>query len=227
MAKTPSKKTRSSQQRREYKAKIKKLQDAGLIGKVDTRKHASPATKRILEKYKGFLAGRESAVNAPDAKTARELRRKFGFKGKGKTVIIPRERGERFRISKKGELTSERPNPIEPKTKIKKTFGEKTTSPPGPGERLYYTLPERRRGGTRLRRVTFASFDEMLYFLNNYDINFEDVEDYIEIEKVTVSSARDRSLRDAVNKDHRRKERKSAKRRGVKKKKRPAKKRRR
>ena len=218
MAKRSSTSKRSAQrlsvrQKRDYKSKIEKLQSAGLIGKVDLRKHATPATKRALEKYKGFLSGTESAVKAPDAKTARELRRKFGVKGTGKTIVIPREKGERFTITKSGELASTRPNPAQPRTKIKKVFGEKNIKPPGPNDRVYYTLPQRRRGGAHLRRVTFASFDEMLFFLNNYDINFEDVEDYIEIETVSEGGSDDRRLRDAVNKEHRRKERKAAKRR--------------
>lgn len=216
MAKRNSTASRSRQARKEYRAKIKKLQDAGLIGKVDTRKHADKSTTKTLDKYRGFLAGKESAVAAPDLKTAREIRRKFGFKGKGKTVIIPRERGERFHISKKGELTSVRPNPVEKGTRIKKTFGEKITAPPTSDEKLYYTLPQRKRGGTSIRRATFASFDEMLFFLNAYDINFEDIEDYIEIEKVVKGSARDVDLKTRVAKEHRRASRRSKQRRGGK-----------
>jgi hypothetical protein len=213
MTKRTSTRKVSKQAHKQYIEKVERLQKAGLIGKVDKRKHASPEIQKQISKYSGYLSGKESAVEAPDAKTARALRRKFGFKGKGKTVIIPREKGERFTISKKGELSSVRPNPLEKGTRLKKVFGEKTISPPQANERLYYTLPERRRGGTRIRRVTFASFDEMLFFLNNYDINFEDVEDYIEIEKVVIGSSRDKGLREAVNKEHRRKERKSKQRR--------------
>lgn len=226
MAQRTNTRKRSNQARKEYRAKIKKLQDAGLIGKVDTRKHADKSTTKTLDKYRGFLAGKESAVRAPDLKTARDLRRKFGFKGKGKTVIIPREKGERFSISKKGELSSTRPNPVEPGTRLKKKFGERITAPPTSNERLYYTIPQRRRGGVTLRRATFATFDEMLFFLNAYDINFEDIEDYIEIEKVTRGGSRDVDLKSRVAAEHRRASRKARKRRAGYKKKRRTKKRR-
>ena len=215
MAKTPSKVRRSAQQRN-YASKIRKLQSAGLIGKVDLRKHASPATKRALAKYAGVLSGKESAVQAPDAKTARELRRKFGLSGTGKTVVIPREKGERFSISKSGTVTSVRPNPANKRQRIKKTLGEKTLRPPAENEHLYYVLPERKRGLGNLKRKVFSSFDEMLFYLQSYDINFEDIEDYVEIENVEEGSNRDQQLKTRITKDRQR--RRAAKKRASKKK---------
>jgi hypothetical protein len=184
-----SKSSRPSQ----YKRDIKKLQDAGLIGKVDLRKHATPAVKRTLDRYRSFLLGKESAVQAHTIKEARQLRRKFGLKGSGKTIVIPREKGERFNVTSKGEITSTRPNPANPDEKIKKTIGKTGAKRTG-NEKAYYTLPERQRGLGRVKRHTFASFDEMLYYLNAYDISFDDIEDFIEIEEVLPTSRRAKTL---------------------------------
>jgi hypothetical protein len=184
-----SKSTRPAQ----YKRDIKKLQDAGLIGKVDFRKHATPAIKRTMERYRSFLIGKESAVQAHTIKEGRELRRKFGLKGSGKTVIIPREKGERFHVTREGDITSVRPNPANPDERIKKTIGRKFAKRTG-NERAYYTLPERQRGLGRVKRHTFSTFDEMLYYLNAYDISFEDIEEFIEIEEVQPTSKRAKTL---------------------------------
>jgi len=180
-------------QRAIYKSKIKKLQDAGLLGHVDLRQKANPKAIRAFERYRSFLAGKDTAVKATDRKTARALRKKFGLKGSGKTIVIPKEKGERYSITAKGEITSVRPNPAEPGTKIKKTLGQKYKVRTG-NERAYYTLPERKRGLGRIQRRTFANFDELLYYLNAYDINFDDVEEYIEIEEVTRNSKRAKNL---------------------------------
>lgn len=188
-----SKKPGSKQARKNYASKIKKLQSAGLIGKVDTRKHASPATKRALEKYRSYLAGKESAVAASSIKEARALRRKYGLKGTGKTIVIPREKGEKFHVTKSGEITSVRPNPANPAERIKKTINKRGAKRTG-NEKAYYTLPERQRGLGRVKRHTFSSFDEMLYYLNAYEINFDDIEEYIEIEEVQPKSRRAKNL---------------------------------
>jgi len=189
-----SKNSPKAQGKAAYKSNIEKLQNAGLIGKVDFRKKATPAIKRKIEKYRSFLAGKESAVQAHSQKEARELRRKFGLKGDGKTIIIPREKGERFHVNKEGEITSTRPNPAAPGTTIKKTIGQKYKPARTGNEKLYYTLPERQRGLGRVKRHTFSSFDEMLYYLNAYEINFDDVEEFIEIEEFLPTYRKAKSL---------------------------------
>ena len=188
-------------QREIYKSKIVKLQKAGLIGDIDLRKKATPAIKRKLEKYAGFLIGKESVVKAKTAKDARELRRKFGLKGDGKSIVIPREKGERLKIDAKGQITSIRPNPANPKEKIKKTIGEKLGAVKRGEGNVYYTLPTRKRGLGTLKRKTFANFDELLFYLKAYDIDLTDVEDYIEIEEVSPVSERAKTLDATIKRD--------------------------
>lgn len=174
-------------QRSIFKKNVEKLQRAGLIGEVDFRKKATPAIIRRIEKYKSVIAGNAAAVQAPDLATARRLRKTLGLKGTGKTLVIPKEKGERYRYQKStGEIVSERKG-YNPGEKIKKTLSQSFPSqpPPGSNKRLYYTIPERTRGAGKLKRRTFGTFDEMLYYISKYDVRFEDIEDRIEIEEIT------------------------------------------
>jgi hypothetical protein len=178
----------------QYVAKVKKLQRAGLLGKVDFRKHATPAVKRALEKHRSFLIGKETAIQASSIGEARALRRKYNLKGRDKTILIPREKGERFNVTKQGEITSVRPNPANPKQRIKKTIGRRDIKNRTGNEKFYYTLPERQRGLGRIKRHTFASNDELLFYLNAYEINFDDIVDYIEIEELLPTSRKAKAL---------------------------------
>ena len=190
MAKRNSRQT----QRDIYRINIKKLQRAGLIGDVDFRKKATPAIVRRLEKYKSVLVGKASVVQAPDLTTARNLRKTLGLKGSGKSIVIPREKGERYKLKKStGEIVSRRRGFNEGEI-IEKTLGSRFPAPPPAhsGRRLYYTIPERTRGAGRLKRKTFGSFDEMLFYMAQYDIDFSSLEDRIEVEEITTGSRFDK-----------------------------------
>lgn len=185
---------RGKTQRSIYIFNIKKLQRAGLIGKVDTRKKATPAIVQRLEKYRAVLVGKAQVVQAPDLATARRLRKTLGLKGSGKTIIVPKEKGEKYSLKKStGEIVSTRKGYRKGET-IKKTLGSKFPAQPAPNsnKRLYYTIPSGTRGASRLKRKTFHSFDEMLYYLSKYEVEFEDIEDRIEIEEVVKGGRKDK-----------------------------------
>jgi hypothetical protein len=212
MPKTNPKKT----QRDIFKKNVEKLQKAGLLGPVDFRKKATPATIKRLEKYKSVLVGKASVVKAADVATAQRLRKTLGLKGSGKTLVIPREKGERYSLQKStGEIVSTRKGYNEGET-IRKTLGSKFPAhPPAHSEkRLYYTIPERTRGAGRLKRKTFGSFDEMLYYLSKYDVNFEDIEDRIEIEEIQKGGRKDKARQHKIH-DEREAARKRYKRRNA------------
>lgn len=207
-------------QRQIYKKNVEKLQRAGLLGSVDFRKKATPTIVRRLEKYRSVLVGKSAVVKAPDAETARKLRKTLGLGGSGKTLVIPKEKGERYSFQKStGEITSKRKG-YNPGEQIKKTLSKNFPSPPAPGsgKRLYYTIPERTRGAGRLKRKTFGSFDEMLFYISKYDVKFEDIEDRIEIEEITKGGRTDTkrqkkiySEREAAQKKYRRRNKRRAK----------------
>lgn len=166
-----------------YRKKVAKLQKAGLLGKVNLRLSRDPKARRAIIKYKDYLSGKSAAVKAPNAATARKLSSDLEVSRKGNVLFIPREPKEHnFRITKSGELKSTRPNPLG--GNITRAVG-KRAKPPKPGERVYYTIRERRRGLGTIKRTTFANFDDLLEYLSAYDLNWEDVEPYFETETLS------------------------------------------
>lgn len=194
-----SKKSRPDQ-RRFFKKQVERLQRLGLMGKIDLRKKASAATIRQVERYKDLLVGKAAAVKT-DKATAAALRKEFGLRGRGGTVVIPKEKREKFRVTAAGELKSTRPGYIEGET-ITKIVSKKFHAPK-PGEKAYYTIPERTRGAGKLKRRTFSTFDEMLYYLSKYEINFEDIEDRIEVEYVEPAGRKGKRLAKKLNAERR------------------------
>lgn len=181
-----------SSQRAITRRKIRKLQKAGLISSsVNPNKKPSRDTINKIYKYRAVIAGKQSALRVSSSAKAADLRSKIGYGGRGKIVIVPREKGERFRVTATDEIKSTR---VAYGQRIEKTIGDKF-SPPKPGEKIYYTIPSRKRGVGRLKRRTFASFDELIYYLEKYEINFEDMEDFIEVERFRAGSTRERRVK--------------------------------
>lgn len=191
-----SSKKRSLRQREITARKIRKLQSAGLISKnINPNKKPSTLTLNKFHKYREVLSGKKAAFRVSTAAKAKELRDKIGEGGIGRTVIVPREKGEKFHVGKDDKITSTRNQYGQ---KIHKVVGDKF-APPKPGERVYYTLPRRKRGLGQLKRRTFASFDEMLFYLTKYEIEFEDIEDYIETERVKEGSRTQKRVQQEYN----------------------------
>lgn len=192
---TPSRKS-TSRQRAFTRAKIRKLQRAGLLSsKINANARPSNYVKAAFYKYGKVISGKQAAVKVSDAKRAKALRQRIGEGGHGKIVIVSREKGEKFKIDKKGDITSTRRAYGQT---ITKTIGDKFTAPLA-GEKIYYTLPRRKRGLGSLKRRTFASFDELLFYLQKYEIDFEDIEDYIEVEKFKAGSATQKRVQREYN----------------------------
>lgn len=206
-------------QRNFTKKKVEKLQRAGLLGDVDFRKPLPKTVIDRLHKYNSLITGKATAVKAPSVKEAARLRKTLGLKGSGRTIVVPKEKKEKYTYQKStGEIVSTRPGYNQGET-IKKTLGPKFVAKPEPGsgKRLYYTIPERTRGSGRLKRKTFSSFDEFLFYLSAYDINFEDIEERLEVEEVRDNSAKDKRLKNKIH-DEREKAAKRYKRRNARKK---------
>jgi hypothetical protein len=217
MAKTDLRKT----QRKILKANILKLQKAGLIGEVDFRKKATPATIRKLEKYRAVLVGKAAAVQAPDLATARRLRKTLGLKGSGKTIIVPREKGERYRVEKStGDIVSTRKGYGEGEIIHKRLSKNFPVEPrPESDKRYYYTIPEKTPGAAKLKRTTFGSQNELLFYLSKYGVSFEDMQDYLEVEQIRRGGRADKRRQKTIY-EERQKAKRRFKRRKPKKRKR-------
>lgn len=179
---------RASQDR--YRRNAERLQRAGLLDKFNKRLKRDPKAVRAIIRYDDFLKGKVSAVKTKTPKEAREVATKFGFKKRGDVVLVPREKHERITINRKGEVVSRRPNPRDKTQTITRKLGEPVEAPKK-GERIYYTIRERRRGLGKIKRTTFAKFDDLLEYLNAYEINWDDVAPYFETEYVSDRKARE------------------------------------
>lgn len=202
-----------------YRKNIAKLQKAGLLGKVNLRLAHDPKARRAIIKYQSYLSGKSAAVKAPSGDVARKLSTDLSLKRRGNVLLVPKERHEtKFRVTKSGELKSSRPNPAAPGEKITRSIG-KRNRPPKEGERTYYTIRERRRGLGTIKRTTFAKFDDLLEYLNAYNLNFDDIEQYIETETISEHGRKargyDKTIRKERSEGHkrwaRRRKRKAAK----------------
>lgn len=186
-----------------YRSRVKKLQTAGLLGKIDLRKAHDPKARRAILKYADYLSGTASAIKVKTEAQARELRKKYKALGTGSTVVIPKEKTEKVRINAKGEIISTRKNPIPGRGDIKKVKGSREVRAPKEGEQIYYTIPEHRRGLGKVVRHTFSNFDDMLEYLSKYDINFDDIEDFIETEYVKPASRKKTRLDKKISRERR------------------------
>lgn len=197
---TKSKKRAQAQRRATRRRAVEKLQSVGLLGKVDLRKRPSKGERAKVIKYRDLISGRAQVVKAPNKRAASQLRGKFGLKGADRVLVVPREKGEKFRLTKEGELKSTRQAFGQT---VHKTIGEKfspTFKRPA-NAKAYYTIPSRVRGTGKLKRKTFANFDELLYYLMSYDIGFEDIEDRIEIEEFEQGSPHEKAMAEKISRE--------------------------
>jgi hypothetical protein len=190
-----SKKSRYSQ-RAITRGKIRKLQRVGLLSEnVNANRKPSKFVLSKLYKYRSVISGKAAAVKLSSSSKAAELRNKIGEGGSGRIVVVRREKGERFSVTKDDTIKSIRKAYGQ---RIEKTIGDKFTAPK-PCEKLYYTIPRRKRGLGELKRHTFASFDELLFYLQKYEIDFDDIENFIEVERFAAGSRRERQHKREYN----------------------------
>lgn len=91
-------KSRSRSQAKSDKRAIAKLRDAGLLpAKTSLAKKPTPATRRIINKFKDVVSGKAVAV-----KPAHPERFKGVYDVKGGVVVIPKRKGERITVDKEG-----------------------------------------------------------------------------------------------------------------------------
>lgn len=183
--------------RSRHRRNVRRLLKTGLLSKADAKNKT--IVRRTIIKYNDLLSGKATALKTPTKQAAQKLRGKLGLRGKGETVIVPRHKGETLKITKDSKIIGKREQYGQV---VEREVGKfKFDRTPKPGEKLYYTIPSRQRGAGKLKRRTFSSFDEMLFYLEKYEVNFEDIEDYIEVEHFKAGSKRQKEVQDVLNKD--------------------------
>lgn len=159
-----SKKSAAPQGRdKNYRRWRKQLRDAGLFGKrTSLRAKVSKSQKTKIDKYKDVISGKAKAVTMTETH-ARKIRKLYGLKGTGGTVIVPKKKGERITFAKStDEIT------------IRKKGGRKTVLTPNfkarivpPGKRLFYTIEFAR--GNDTERYRWEDHDMLVAFMTPYE----------------------------------------------------------
>lgn len=146
---------RSKNQVKSEKRAIKKLRELGII-KADLRKAPTRATKAALKKYADVLAGKAVLVRPKNPASYKKIFRVFG-----KTVIVPRRKGEKITVNKAGEIQGVRKVG---KRKVRSTFKHVLVpekSQPKWKPRVVYALPVQRGGSGTVEWYRWKSWDQM------------------------------------------------------------------
>ncbi len=190
----PSKKSNKSQIKN-TRRNIVRLQKMGLMHKVDLRRKPDKKTARKLRDFADLLSGKATALKIPKGQK-KGLRDKV--KVRGDYAIIPKQKGEKIKFTKGGEIISTRSLGS---SKITKRWNQNVEKVPEiKGARTYYTIPMA-RGKKKVERRTFSKFDELLSFMAAYEFKFEDWEKYIEVETVEAGSAKAKKLSKRVKRE--------------------------
>jgi hypothetical protein len=195
----PSKSAQRAQAyiRSRHRRNVRRLVKAGLLEPSQTKDKAK--IRRTIIKYNDLLSGKATALKTNTKQQAAKLRGKLGLRGTSKTIVVPRHKGEKLKITKDAKIVGTREQYGQT---VHREVGKfKFDQTPKPGEKLYYTIPTRKRGAGKLKRHTFSSFDEMLFYLEKYEIDFEDIEDFIEVEHFKVGSKRQKQTQETLNTD--------------------------
>jgi hypothetical protein len=170
----------SRSQAKQYRASVRKLQSAGLYtGKPDLRKRPSKYVEKVLKKYADVLSGKAAVIKAPSKSTASKYKR--AFKVRGDNIIVPKKKGERVTIDKRGELHTTR--------KVRGRTVRKTITPggrvrprkPRKGAKGFYVIPMNTSDGIVKQR--FESYAALAAYMEPYEENWEDWQDYVEFEE--------------------------------------------
>ncbi len=148
---------------RKDKSALKKLFSTGLLKtKPNLSKAPSAHQKRLINKFQDVISGKAAVVKPADPKSYKGL-----FKVQGDAVVVPRRKGERISMNKKGAIEGTRK--VGART-VKSRFqhtprGEKIKRPTLPTQ---YAIPFVRGGGD-VQWMRFPDYDSLQKFMEGYD----------------------------------------------------------
>lgn len=174
------------------KRQLRKLRDSGLFkGRIDLRKASSKSAKRAIIKFGDVLSGKAAAVRPANPKDYSDR-----FEVIGKTVIIPKRKGEKIGISKTGKITRIRKvGKRTVKSTITSVKPERGIPRPSPGKQVVYRVPFKRgRGPEQVVDWRRFSYDGLIKFFSEYltDMSkFDDWAKFIEVEELDATYERE------------------------------------
>lgn len=194
----PSKKSDLKQAR----IALKKLRELGLYT-GDLRKKPTKSALSKIKKYDDVLSGKAVVVQPKNPARFKNI-----FEVRGKSVIVPRRKGERISIDKKtGEIVSKRKVGKRTVTargrQIKR--GQKIEQP-AIGRRVQYAIPFNASGGG-VNWFRFPDWEELQKFMAGYD--YKNWADYV-IEEDIEDELDDEELEEKLQKQLRARKRKRA-----------------
>lgn len=172
----PTKKLTVAQQRK-IKSQLSKLKDLGLY-KGDLRKKPAKAADNALRTFADVLSGKSTVV-----KPSNPGRFKGIYRTVGKSVIVPKAKGERITIDKTGEIVSKRKvgNRTVTRRGIDLPKGKKIPKPDdSENVRTQYVIPFNASGG-ETNWMRFPDWQSLENFMAGY--NYKGWQDYVIEEK--------------------------------------------
>lgn len=175
-----AKAVRSKKQANSEKKALAKLRDLGLIPKFDARKKPTRAQKSAINKFSDVLAGKAAVVKPKNPKDYDKLYRRVGG-----SVIVPRRKGEKITVNKKGEIAgSRRVGGRVVKSRFRKV--PKDGEIPRSERRVQYAIPFIRGrdedGEPILEWQRFPDYDLLKQFMAGYD--YKGWTDYVVEEEI-------------------------------------------
>lgn len=175
----PSKKVPAPQAR----AQLKKLKSLGLFT-GDLRKKPTARTLKLIREFDAVLKGKAAVVQPANPKQY-----KGAFKVVGKSVVVPKRKGERVKVSKSGEIVStgktRTGRTVTRTVKTVKKGGTGGIAKPADGELVQYAIPFNFRSGREWKR--FPNWDELQKYMSgsNSVANWKNWPDYVAVEKLS------------------------------------------
>lgn len=161
---------------KQARAALKRLRDLGLYS-GDLRKKPTKYALAKIDKFDAVLKGKATVVKPRNAKRFKNI-----FETVGKSVIVPKRKGERISVDKSGEIVSIRKSG----KRVIRARGQTlkrddVLARPAANRNVQYAVPFNGHNG-ETNWFRFPDFDELKKFMAGYD--YKDWRDYVVVEDV-------------------------------------------
>lgn len=153
------------------KTQLKKLKSAGLFtGKLPRGNKLTAYQKGLITRFNDVATGKAQVLKPKNPSTFKSI-----FKVQGDKVIVPKAKGEKWRVTKSGAIERTRKGPRGEQIKFKSWRQKKPGElppPPPPEKRVRYALPFARKVGKgqyRLEWQRFPTYDALASFMSEYE----------------------------------------------------------
>lgn len=188
-SKSPTKKQHSA---------LKKLRASGLYSGKIPRGKLTKYQAGLVKKYDDVVKGKATVVRPKNPKDYGRIYRTSGDK-----VIVPKNKGEKIAVNKRGNIERTRKGPRGEKIKSTAHRSKPGELPPETTKRVQYAIPFARKLGKnkyRLEWVRFPTRESLAAFMAEYEKagRYQDWTNFVFEEQISDASLKDRN--EALNK---------------------------